>query len=106
MTTTSPNPFDALYKEFAGLLESKYQLSSDHQRYHTNAQAGYFARNLEHKVNAIALRVAWSVTARDMRAIQIAQDLAELMNKHICHQANPEVPELKQKGIGYNETID
>lgn len=98
--------FDALYKEFSGLLESKYQLTADHQRYHTNAQTGYFARNLEHKVNAIALRVAWSVTARDMRAIQIAQDLAELMNKHICHQLNPDVPELKQKGIGYNEIID
>lgn len=98
--------FDALYKEFAGLLERKYQLTADHQRYHTNAQAGYFARNLEHKVNAIALRVAWSVTARDMRAIQIAQDLAELMNKHICHQPNPDVPELKQKGIGYNEIIE
>lgn len=62
-----------------------------------------FARHLDNKVNAVALRVAWSVTARDMRAIQIAQDLAELMNKHICNQHNPEVPELKQKGIGYDE---
>ena len=95
--------FDALYKEFAALLDSKYELSADHQRYHNNVQAGNFARHLENKVNAVALRVAWSVTARDMRAIQIAQDLAELMNKHICNQHNPEVPELKQKGIGYDE---
>ena len=98
--------FDALYKDFAALLESKYSLSADHQRYHNNAQAGYFARHMENKINAVALRVAWSVTARDMRAIQIAQDLAELMNKHICHLPNPEVPELKQKGISYNEKID
>ena len=93
--------FDALYKEFSALLESKYALSADHQRYHNNALANYFARHLEHQVNAIALRVAWSVTARDMRAIQIAQDLAELMNKHICHQSNPEVPDLKEKKIGF-----
>jgi len=103
ITLNDVKTFDALYKEFAGLLDSKYQLTADHQRYHANHQSGYFARHLEHKVNAVALRVAWSVTARDMRAIQIAQDLAELLNKHICHQSNPEMPELKQKGIGYDD---
>ena len=50
--------FDALYKEFAALLKTDYSLSADRQRYHTNASAAYFARHLEHKVNAVALRVA------------------------------------------------
>ena len=94
--------FDALYQEFAALLQSKYGLNADHQRYHNNALPSYFARHLERKVNAVALRVAWSVTARDMRAIQIAQDLAALINRHINHTDNPEVPELKQKAIGYD----
>ena len=94
--------FDALYKEFASLLETKYSLlSADRQRYHTNANAGYFARHLEHKVNAVALRVAWSVTARDTRAIQIAQTLAQTINRNINHTDNPDVPELKVKAIGY-----
>ena len=93
--------FDALYKEFERLLETQYSLSADRQRYHTNANAGYFARHLEHKVNAAALRVAWSVTARDTRAIQIAQTLAQTINRNINHTDNPDVPELKVKAIGY-----
>jgi len=94
--------FDALYKEFASLLETQYSLlSADRQCYHTNANAGYFARHLEHKVNAVALRVAWSVTARDTRAIQIAQTLAQTINRNINHTDNPDVPELKVKAIGY-----
>ena len=93
--------FDALYKEFTGLLETQYSLSADCQRYHTNANASYFARHLEHKVNAVALRVAWSVTARDTRAIQIAQTLAQTINRNINHTDNPDVPELKVKAIGY-----
>lgn len=93
--------FDALYKEFAALLETDYSLSADRQRYHTNANAGYFARHLEHKVNAVALRVAWSVTARDTRAIQIAQTLAQTINRNINHTDNPVDPELKIKAIGY-----
>lgn len=93
--------FDALYKEFATLLETDYSLSADCQRYHTNANAAYFARHLEHKVNAVALRVAWSVTVRDARAIQIAQSLAQAINRNINHTDNPVDPELKIKAIGY-----
>jgi len=93
--------FDALYKEFAALLETDYSLSADRQRYHTNASAAYFARHLEHKVNAVALRVAWSVTVRDARAIQIAQSLAQSINRNINRIDNPDAPELKIKVIGY-----
>ena len=93
--------FDALYKEFAALLKTDYSLSADRQRYHTNASAAYFARHLEHKVNAVALRVAWSVTVRDARAIQIVQSLAQSINRNIIHTDNPVDPELKIKAIGY-----
>lgn len=93
--------FDAIYKEFAALLENKYALHTDHQRYHNNSQSTNFARKLQHKVNAVSLRVAWSVTARDMRAIQIAQDLASVLNKHIEHRDNPDDPDLKVKKMGY-----
>ena len=93
--------FDALYKEFAALLETDYSLSADRQRYHTNANSAYFARHLEHKVNAVALRVAWSITVRDARAIQIAQSLAQSINQNINHTDNPDVSELKIKAIGY-----
>lgn len=98
--------FDALYKEFAALLERDYSLAADRQRYHTNASAAYFARHLEHKVNAVALRVAWSVTVRDARAIQIAQSLAQSINRNIILTDNPDVPELKIKAIGYEGYVN
>ena len=98
--------FDALYKDSATLLETDYALSADRQRYHTNANAAYFARHLEHKVNAVALRVAWSVTVRDARAIQIAQSLAQTINRNINHTDNPDVPELKVKAVGYEGYVN
>ena len=79
ITLNDISTFDALYKAFQKLLETKYDLQSDCQRYHTNAAKNYFARHLNIKVNAIALRIAWSVTCWDMRAIQIAQ----VINQHI-----------------------
>lgn len=51
--------------------------------------------------SAIALRVAWSITVRDARAIQIAQSLAQSINRNINHTDNPDVQELKIKAIGY-----
>ena len=94
--------FEQIYQAFNSLLSEKYQFSADKQRYHTNASKLFFARQLEHKLNAISLRVAWSVTCWAMRAIQIARDLAQIINQQINHCDNPIVPELKKKGIGYN----
>lgn len=101
ITLNDVQTFKVMYDEFERLLQDKYGLSSDRQRYHTNANAGYFARHLRHKVNAVALRIAWSVTCRDNRAIQLAQDLAQAINRHINHTDNPDVSELKVKDIGY-----
>jgi hypothetical protein len=36
-----------------------------------------------------------------MRAIKLAEELATVLNKHINNKENPEVKELKEKGIGY-----
>ena len=102
ITLNDKPTFDALYKEFEKLLETKYDLQSDRQRFHSNAAKNYFARHLHTKVNAVALRIAWSVTCWDMRAIQIARDFAQLINQHINHCDNPIVPALKTKDIGYN----
>ena len=93
--------FEQLYQDFSDLLGNKYQLFTDKQRYHTNASPKYFARQLENKVNAISLRVAWSVTCWDMRAIQIAQDFAATINKHINHCDNPEVSDLNKAQVGF-----
>lgn len=98
--------FDALYKTFAKQLEDCYGLSADKQRYHANSAAAYFARHLTTKVNAVALRVAWSVICWDMRAIQIARDLAETINQTILHTNNPVVADMTVKDIAYDGYVD
>ncbi len=94
--------FDAMFNDFAALLEKKYSLFADKQRYHNNARPTYFARHLNHKVNAPCLRIAWSVICRDTRAMLIAQDFAAAINRHINHMDNPAVPDLNTKDIGYD----
>lgn len=103
ITLNDINSFENMYQAFAAIL-NKFDLSADKQRYHNNAASNYFARHLEHKVNAVALRVAWSVACWDMRAIQIAKELADCINRQIVGiDELKESPELKQKGIGYED---
>lgn len=95
--------FDAFYKTAAAMLKERYGLLSDRQRYHNTNNPKIFARHLAHKVNSVYLRIAWSVTCWDMRAIAIARDLADTINAVI----EPEVtktcsPDLKVKDIAYD----
>lgn len=99
--------FDAFYKASAQMLEEKYGLLSDRQRYHNTNNPKIFARHLEHKVNTVILRVAWSVTCWDMRAIAIAKDFADQINAIIEPEVKKELsPELKVKDMGYDGYID
>ncbi len=94
--------FDAFYHSLSDVLENRYSLCADKQKYHNNSNPALFARHLENKVNAVSLRVAWSVICWDMRAIKIARDIAEAINRELLGlDGNPDVPELKVKDIGY-----
>lgn len=106
--------FDAFYREFSSLMEAQYRLSCDCQRYHNNSSAAFFSRHLHpthtgqteasssvQLPNAFCLRAAWSVICWDARALQIAQELATALNKHLSHRPNPETPDLKIKRVGY-----
>lgn len=101
ITIHDTQTFDDFYREFSALLAQQYNFYCDCQRYHNNSASAFFARHLEHQPNAFCLRAAWSIICWDMRSIQIAQQLATLLNKHINHCDNPENPELKIKRIGY-----
>ncbi len=106
ITLNDTGLFETFYQAFAKLLTEKYALEADKQRYHNNSTKSYFARHLEKKVNAISLRVAWSVTCWDMRAIQIAEDLANEINRHILHTEHTLSPDLKVKDIAYDGYSD
>lgn len=98
--------FDSLYRAVEEML-AKYNWTADRQRYYRNENPKIFARLLEHKVNAVALRIAWKVTCWDMRAIELADNMAKLIRLH-CEPGTekPIVAELKKKNIAYDDYTD
>lgn len=95
--------FDAFYKAAALMLEERYGLLSDRQRFHNTTNPKIFARHLQHKVNSVYLRIAWSVTCWDMRAVAIARDLADTINAVIEPETVKTIsPDLKVKDIAYD----
>ena len=102
VTLNDTTRFEAFYQSLSHTLHKNYQLESDKQKYYRNNNPEIFARHLDNKINAISLRVAWSVICWDTRAIKIAHDVAEEINISILNlEGNPDVPELKVKDIGY-----
>ncbi|MCR5532297.1 MAG: ion transporter [Paludibacteraceae bacterium] len=94
--------YKVFYQSISDMLRHQYSLYTDNQVYYGSNNPAFFARHLNKKVNAPSLRVAWSVTCWDMRAIKIARDVAEVINREILGlEGNPDVPELKIKDIGY-----
>lgn len=98
--------YNALYSEFSQYFETKYGLTCDHQRFHDTSNKRLFIRKLNNhsNVNAIMLRVAWSVTCWDSRRIAIAKSMAEIFSRHLDpNSLSIDSPELMQKGVGFND---
>lgn len=96
--------YEALYNDAKEMLKEQYGLESDKQLYHNNYNAAHYYRHLNVKPNVINLRVAWSMTCWDMRAIALARDLALTIRKHIEPERSNEPlnAELKIKDIAYD----
>ena len=106
LVVTDIAKYDALYSEFAQYFESEYGLTCDHQRFHESSNKRLFIRNLSTRanVNAIMLRVAWSVSCWDSRRIAIAKSMAEIFSRHLDpNSLDVDSPELKIKGEGFND---
>ena len=106
LVVTDIAKYDALYSEFAQHVESEYGLTCDHQRFHDSSNKRLFIRKLSTRanVNAIMLRVAWSVSCWDSRRIAIAKSMAEIFSRHLDpNSLDVDSPELKQKGEGFND---
>ena len=94
--------FEAFYQSVSKIITESYELKTDKQLYHDNSNPKLFVRHLHSKNNAISLRVAWSVICWDMRAINIAKDIAYQINTKILElDGNPDSPDLYTKDIGY-----
>ena len=97
--------YKAFYDDVTLNLEEKFEMSSDHQRYHNVTTPNLFARKFEPGKgckNNIILRIAWSACLWDSRRIAIAKTIADVANHHFeGDMAKEYSPELKNKKSGY-----
>lgn len=93
------------YKDVTSELETKFSMTSDHQRYHNVTTSNLFARKYEQGKGArnnIILRIAWSACLWDSRRIAIAKTIAEALNRHFDSDVNKNLPrDLNDKKSGY-----
>lgn len=93
------------YEDLTAELKDKFEMESDHQRYHTAATKNLFARKFQEGKgcrNNIILRIAWSACLWDMRRIAIAKTIADALNHHFESDVEKVyTPELKEKKSGY-----
>lgn len=97
--------YKRFYQELTQELETRFDMKSDHQRYHNLTTPTLFARQYTEgrgSKNNIVLRVAWSACLWDMRRIDIAKTIADALNRHFVRENSIEYnPELKVKKSGY-----
>lgn len=97
--------YRAFYEDVTAELSEKYEMASDHQRYHNVSNPNIFVRQFEEgkgSRNNIILRIAWSACLWDSRRIAIAKTLADAINRHFESDKVKEYdPELKVKKSGY-----
>ncbi len=96
--------YRAIYEDLSTELKEKYEMDSDHQRYHTADSPNHYLRKFSEvkgSKNNIVLRVAWSACLWDMRRIEIAKTIADALNRHIEGEVPTYSPDLKAKKCGY-----
>ncbi|WP_304292136.1 ion transporter [Porphyromonas uenonis] len=97
--------YQAFYQDLTAELERRFEMTSDHQRYHNLTSPRLFARHFSEGLgsrNNIVLRIAWSACLWDSRRIAIAKTIADALNRHFESDIDKEYsPELKIKRSGY-----
>lgn len=105
LTVRDMAAYKAFYEDVSVVLEEKFNMSSDHQRYHKANTQNLFVRKFEKGKggeNNIILRVAWSACLWDSRRIAIAKTLADCINRHFENETSKEYsPDLVVKKSGY-----
>ena len=98
--------YRSFYEDLSSILNEKFAMTSDHQRYHNVTTSKLFARQYNEGMgsrNNIILRVAWSACLWDSRRIAIAKTIAEVLSRHFDSAHNVGAsPELKHKTAGYS----
>lgn len=96
--------YKKFYDDLSAELESKFAMTSDHQRYHNVTTQNLFARKFSEgrgSKNNIILRIAWSACLWDSRRIAIAKTIADSLNRHFEGEYKEYNADLKAKQCGY-----
>lgn len=96
--------YKTLFDDLSAELESKFAMTSDHQRYHNVTTQNLFARKFSKgrgSKNNIILRIAWSACLWDSRRIAIAKTIADSLNRHFEGELKEYNADLKTKQYGY-----
>lgn len=96
--------YKTLFDDLSAELESKFAMTSDHQRYHNVTTQNLFARKFSEgrgSKNNIILRIAWSACLWDSRRIAIAKTIADSLNRHFEGEHKEYNTDLKAKHCGY-----
>ena len=96
--------YKTLFDDLSAELESKFAMTSDHQRYHNVTTQNLFARKFSEgrgSKNNIILRIAWSACLWDSRRIAIAKTIADSLNRHFEGEHKKYNADLKAKQCGY-----
>lgn len=96
--------YKTLFDDLSAELESKFAMTSDHQRYHNVTTQNLFARKFSEgrgSKNNIILRIAWSACLWDSRRIAIAKTIADSLNRHFEGEHKEYNADLKAKQCGY-----
>ena len=97
--------YKAFYEDLTAQLVEKFNMESDHQRYHAATTSNLFLRKFRDGMgskNNIIMRMAWSASLWDSRRIAIAKCIADTLNAHFESDVVKRYPaDLKVKKCGY-----
>ena len=97
--------YRTFYENITSVLNEKFAMGSDHQRYHNVSTPNLFARKFNAGKgckNNIILRIAWSACLWDSRRIEIAKTIADALNYHFERDIEKVTSsDLKIKKFGY-----
>ena len=98
-----PETMQRLYSALSSRIEANFGFKSERQKIYDTASPRNYIRYLSQPVNALFLRLAWSLTCWDYRRIAIAAAMAETIRNTLLPDEHYTIPEsLKIKQIGYN----
>ena len=97
-----------LYTEIAEVLETRFGMLCDQQRYHDDSSRNLYVRKLScaASLNSMTMRIAWSAVCWDSRRISIAQTIANSIRSNIepgRAQLDDNLTELKRKATGFDD---